>query len=37
MLTMRKWKMIKRIEIKEDGRLMYYYDFELEGEVEDEQ
>ncbi len=29
--------MIKRIEIKEDGRLMYYYDFELEGEVEDEQ
>ena len=34
---MRKWKMTKRIEIKEDGRLMYYYDFELEGEIEDEQ
>lgn len=34
---MRKWKLIKRIEIKEDGRLMYYYDFELEGEIDDEQ
>jgi hypothetical protein len=34
---MRKWKMIKKIEVKEDGRLMYYYDFELEGEIEDEQ
>lgn len=34
---MRKWKLIKRIEVKEDGRLMYYYDFELEGEIEDEQ
>jgi hypothetical protein len=33
---MRKWKMKKRIEEKEDGRLMYYYDFELEGEIEDE-
>lgn len=33
---MRKWKMIKRTEKKEDGRLMYYYDFELEGEREDE-
>lgn len=29
--------MEKRIEVKEDGRLMYYYDFELEGEIEDEQ
>jgi len=29
--------MKKRIEVKEDGRLMYYYDFELEGEIEDEQ
>ncbi len=34
---MRKWKMVKRVETKEDGRLMYYYDFELEGEIEDEQ
>ncbi len=34
---MRKWKMIKRVEIKEDGRLMYYYDFELEEETKDEQ
>lgn len=34
---MRKWKMIKRVEKKEDGRLMYYYDFDLEGEIEDEQ
>ncbi len=33
---MRKWKMEKKLEVKDDGRLMYYYEFELEEEANEQ-